>query len=210
MGNHELTPMPTLGGTIADYPVKRINSRVLRLSTLSVVRLCEPGVNGGDSYQIKPCATSRQHGMAKVSSRLEWVGLSGELYDESCDPAPYSFAGQSPDGGSLGGPSGIILPLGFTASSNNAVSYSFQSGAMTSLAALDTICPDGAYTFPDGAAVTLSGGVYPVTTQVVSVNGRTPVWDVRGNLAINPALDNTIVWSPVSIDNFSANGHESV
>jgi len=123
------------------------------------------------------------------------------------DPAPYSLTAQCAANGSVTGPA--TLPLGYRVDGDNS-NYRYQSSALTSLSALNSAYPDGTYTFPGSMAVSLAGDTYPAGTQILTVNGGTPVWDARGELALDPTVDNTITWSPVTIANFATSGHEGV
>ena len=125
------------------------------------------------------------------------------------DPAPYSLTVQSPVGGAVAGPGSTSLPLGYHADDGGS-DYRYSSGAMTSVSALNALAPNGTYTFPGNIQVGLTGDSYPAVTQILSVNGGTPVWDAQGELALDPTLDNTITWSPVTVPNWATNGHEGV
>jgi len=123
------------------------------------------------------------------------------------DPAPYSLTVQSAATGSVMGPA--TLSLGYQADGSNS-EYRFLSSPLTSLASLNSAYPDGTYTFPGSIALALTGDAYPAATQVLTVNGGTPVWDAIGELALDPTIDNTITWTPVTVANFSTKGHEGV
>ena len=123
------------------------------------------------------------------------------------DPAPYSLTVQSAATGSVTGPA--TLSLGYRADGGDS-NYRFLSNPLASLSALNTAYPDGTYTFPGSLSASLTGDSYPAGTQILTVNGGTPVWDAHGELALDPTVDNTITWSPVTVANFATNGHESV
>ena len=124
------------------------------------------------------------------------------------DPAPFSLTCHTPLAGTVSGPASTSLPLTFCVGSN--LTYRFSSGGVGSLANLNSAYPNGSYTFPGGASVNLTGDAYPAAAQVISVNGTTPVWDAQGELVLDPAIDNTIAWSPVTVSDFATMGHESI
>lgn len=125
------------------------------------------------------------------------------------DLAPYSMTVESPVGGTLSGPAGTSFPLNFHPDSDGAI-YEYYSPPLTSSAALNTNHPNGTYTFPGGISATLTGDVYPATAKVLTVNGATPVWNAQGQLALDPTMENTIVWSAVTVPDFSIYGHQGV
>ena len=140
------------------------------------------------------------------SSNAAPVDGSGENAFEK--PAPYNISFQSLVSGTVTGPSSTSYVL--TDQPNNN-SYKYQSPAFASQSALNASAPDGSYTLPgSGGTVSLTGTLYPAAAQVTQVNGTTPVWDNQGQLVLNPAIQNTITWSSVTVPNFSTDGYQNV
>ena len=182
-----------------------------------------PGVTGNSSYQslvqfviltgtasaAKPDSMYLliKNNILVQTSNNNPMDSSNALPDS--DPAPYSLTMESPVGGTVTGPGSTSFPLGFHAD-NDGSSYLYSSGAAASSSVLDASHPDGSYTFPGSLSVSLTGGGYPAATKILTVNGGTPVWDAQGELALDPTVDNTITWSPVTVPNFETNGHQGV
>jgi len=125
------------------------------------------------------------------------------------DLAPYSLTVESPVGGILAGPSATSILVGFHADYDGPT-YEYLSNSYTSVSALNAAYPNGIYTFPDEIAVDLEGDLYPDTAKILSVNGTAPVWNAQGQLALDPTIENTIVWSDVTVPNFDTEGHQAV
>jgi len=125
------------------------------------------------------------------------------------DPAPFSYAIQSPATGTVSGPSSSSYPLVFTAlnSSSKGGSFLNQSGPFASQASLDSAFANGSYTFPDTQVVSLTGNTYPNIPQVTLVNGATPIWDAQGRLVLDPTVSNTITWTAFNTGS-NPNWHE--
>jgi len=129
------------------------------------------------------------------------------------DAAPYAFKITSATSGTVTGPgTGVTYPLTFSAfDSSNPFSYS--SGSVASLSALNSAYADGNYVMPNGATVSLTGDTYPVVPQVLSVtvNGvvTTPFWNPQGQLMLDPSATNVITWTTFSGGNFTTSGHET-
>jgi uncharacterized repeat protein (TIGR03803 family) len=133
--------------------------------------------------------------------------------NDAFDPAPYNMHVQSSAGGTVTGAANLPLAYSVNESggSNNNASFRFSSGAIMDQGTLDSLYPDGSYTFPgDGQTAALTGDVYPNTPQITLVNGLPPVWDAQGNLVLNPFVPNTITWTAFNVNatTFASNGHE--
>ena len=131
-------------------------------------------------------------------------------YYSGGDYAPYSLWIIGHQSGSIAGPQSTSFPLAPETDNGNKNQGDFEylSGSMSSQAALDAAYPDGSYTFPGGTTVSLTGDGYPTAPQILTVNGATPVWNAQGQLVLNPAVQNIISWSTVTVPNFATAGYE--
>jgi hypothetical protein len=182
-----------------------------------------PGVNSQASYQSQvnfylqlgtPTISSGIYEVQKThvltqTSNIGPADGSGDI--NNFDPAPYDFYVTGLVPGTATGPSSTSFVLTSNGSGNK---YRYRSGSYISSASVDSAAPDGTYTFPGaGGSVNLSGtgagNGYPAAAQIMQVNNATPVWDAQGQLVLDPAVPNTITWSPVAVS-LTTNGHESV
>ena len=128
------------------------------------------------------------------SAPVDYVGLADM-------PGPYNFHSFGGTDGSTTGPASSY-PLTFSASDNT---YEFFSAGYTTLAGLNTAYPDGNYTLGNGVQVALTGDIFPNIVQLTAVNGAPPTFDSSGDLTLNPAIANTLTWTPFTASNGSFN-----
>src|SRR5208283_4960685 len=107
---------------------------------------------------------------------------------------------QCPVSGTVTAPNSTSFPLAYETlgGTTHHGHYEYWSGPDASQSALDSLAPDGTYTFPGGTQVSLTGDSYPAAPQILFVNGAMPVWNAQGQLVLDPAVTNTITWSSVT------------
>jgi hypothetical protein len=213
--------------TTITIPANSLSNNTVYLGNVSLTNVSEtsssiPDVSGGTYYSNQvnfliqtgtPAASSKgfyvveKNQVMVQTSNSAPVDGAGNFSD--FDPAPYQLFIESPIAGSATGPSpgNTNFALTYDTYSTNSP-YRYSSAPLASLSSLNSTFPDGTYTVPGGATVSLTGDTYPTAPQIMSVNGATPVWNAQGQLTLNPTVSNNIVWSTVSMTNFSTDGNE--
>jgi len=182
-----------------------------------------PGADGNSTYQTRVQFLILTGNASVSESPFYYVLLKNHILAQSSnsapvdgpsaipdtDLAPYALTLESPVSGTVTGPGSTSFLLGFYAD-NDGSSHEYYSSPVASSTLLNNSYPNGQYTFPGSRQVNLTGDGYPAATQILTVNGATPVWDAQGELALDPTINNTITWSTVSVPNFATNGHQGV
>lgn len=186
-----------------------------------------PGANGGSDFQTQvnftlqtgtPTSSSPTFNLVSKNHIQIQTSASGPAdvtdFSNGSDAGPYSLTVQNSGSGTMTGPASTTFPLSYVATggSSNAGDFEYSTGALANVAALNAVAPDGTYTFPGTPveAFSITGDTYPTAPSVQTVNGNAPVWDAQGQLVLDPTIQNTIVWSTVTVPNFTTKGHESV
>jgi hypothetical protein len=166
-----------------------------------LIEVGSPAREDGDFYLLM-----KSHSLSQISNDGP-AHLPNLRFDS--DRAPYSMTVESPVPGTLSGPDETVFALAFHAG-HDGPSYQYLSDPADTAAALNAAHPNGTYEFPGVVEVEIAGDLYPDVANILLVNGAPPVWNAQGQLALNPDVENTIVWSNVVVPEFETWGYQMV